>query len=194
LDIPVLYNHILTAGEVALLYQKPFCMITTARERAFLIVIPAVGGVTVEPATLELALTQHPPVVSIDCTVTPATLELALTQHTPVVSADCTVTPDTFELALTQNAPSLQIDCTVTPDTFELALTQHAPTVVLLGTYWIGIDDSHLDSFCGEEVGNELADTLKGDKIWFHALDETHFFILDLGVAYNITKVKGRSL
>jgi len=44
IDNIIAYNRALSASEIALLYREPFGMITTARKRAFLIVIPAVGG------------------------------------------------------------------------------------------------------------------------------------------------------
>jgi len=63
----------------------------------------------VEPATFELALTQHAPAVTIDCTVLPAALALALTQHAPAVIIDYTAYPTAFALALTQHAPVIDI-------------------------------------------------------------------------------------
>jgi len=59
---------------------------------------------------------------------------------------------------------------------------------------WIGINSSHYDSHCGEDGGTgDLADALDGTGYWSHSVNETHWFILDLGFSYNITKVRGRS-
>ena len=66
--------------------------------------------------------------VPIHIIITPDTLELALAQHAPTISLDFTVTPNTLELALTQHAPTISLDFTVTPNTLELALTRHVST------------------------------------------------------------------
>ena len=58
---------------------------------------------------------------------------------------------------------------------------------------WIGIDSSHLDSHCGENVGKTLQEALDGTDYWAHEVEETHWFILDLGQSYNIIKIRGRS-
>lgn len=58
---------------------------------------------------------------------------------------------------------------------------------------WIGINSSHIDSFCGEEVGGTLADALDGLDDWNHFSNETHWFIIDLGQTYNVQKVRGRA-
>ena len=58
---------------------------------------------------------------------------------------------------------------------------------------WLGINSSHLDSHCGNSGVRKLDEALDGTDSWDHDVDETHWFILDLGVSYNITKVRGRS-
>ena len=58
---------------------------------------------------------------------------------------------------------------------------------------WLGINSSHIDSLCGEEVGLTLAVALDGTYPWAHNANENHWFIIDLGQIYNITKVRGRS-
>lgn len=59
---------------------------------------------------------------------------------------------------------------------------------------WLGIGSSNIDSFCGENIGKTLAEALDGDDYWQHLVDETHYFVLDLVLRYEITKVRGRSL
>lgn len=58
---------------------------------------------------------------------------------------------------------------------------------------WIGIDSTHLDSSCGDDGTNFLANALDGLDLWGHDVNETHWFILDLGEEYNVKKVRGRS-
>lgn len=60
---------------------------------------------------------------------------------------------------------------------------------------WIGIDSSHLDSQChAGEDGKLLTEALNGTDWWKHWDDENpHWFILDMGVAKHIKKVRGRS-
>lgn len=58
---------------------------------------------------------------------------------------------------------------------------------------WLGIDSSHLDSHCGDSFGYTLAEALDGTDMWAHADSHTHWFVIDLGAIYNITKVRGRS-
>ena len=58
---------------------------------------------------------------------------------------------------------------------------------------WLGITSANIHSKCGEEADNTLADGLDGLDFWTHLTNETHWFILDLGATYNITKVRGRS-
>ncbi len=67
-------------------------------------------------------------------------------------------------------------------------------TVVPGEADWIGIDSSHLDVFCGEETGNTLADALDGIDRWNHGEEDvTHLFTIDLGLSYDVQKVRGRS-
>lgn len=61
---------------------------------------------------------------------------------------------------------------------------------------WLNIDSSHLFDYCGYTFyDNEgyLPWALDGADIWFDAVDENHFFILDLLDMYYITQVCGRS-
>lgn len=59
---------------------------------------------------------------------------------------------------------------------------------------WLNIGSTHLYDLCGEEEGNELADVLDNIKLsWRHYAFHAHWFILDLGASYTLTKVKGRS-
>ena len=58
---------------------------------------------------------------------------------------------------------------------------------------WLGINSSHIDSFCGENLSATLAGALDGTSDWYHGAYEIHWFILDLGAVYNISKVRGRS-
>jgi len=55
---------------------------------------------------------------------------------------------------------------------------------------WLGINSSHIDSACG---GIGLEGALDGDNFWSHYATHQHWFILDLGDTYNITKARGRS-
>jgi len=87
---------------------------------------------TVTPSTLELALTQQAPGISIDFTALPAVFALALALQTPSVIVDAVVTPDVFALALTQHMPGLVFDCTVSISAaLALALSLQAPTVIV---------------------------------------------------------------
>lgn len=58
---------------------------------------------------------------------------------------------------------------------------------------WIGINSSHIDSFCGEGPAHTLAEALNGSEYWEHIAIETHEFVIDLGAVFNITKFRGRS-
>lgn len=58
---------------------------------------------------------------------------------------------------------------------------------------WLGISSAELDSLCGEDVGHLLADALDGTDDWQHTESAAHWFILDLGETYRVTKVRGRS-
>jgi len=63
-----------------------------------------------------------------------------------------------------------------------------------MADHWLEISSTELDSFCGEEdpIG-PLADALDGIDWWLHFGDEIHWFVIDLGQTYTITRVKGRS-
>lgn len=65
---------------------------------------------------------------------------------------------------------------------------------VITPPYWFGVNGSHLDSSCGDDGGLGTAgNALYGTTIWTHEVNETHWFIIDLGYEYNVTKVRGRS-
>ncbi len=59
---------------------------------------------------------------------------------------------------------------------------------------WLGINSSHLHSFCG---GWGLKDALDGQDFWSISVYQfeflPHWFILDLGESTAIKKVRGRS-
>jgi len=59
-------------------------------------------------------------------------------------------------------------------------------------TTWKDIDRNEFFSCCGGDVS--LQNALDGTNMWEHLADETHYFILDLGNSYTLTKAKGRSL
>lgn len=58
---------------------------------------------------------------------------------------------------------------------------------------WIGINSSHLDSYCGYTTTHTLERALDGDDYWAHYETETHSGVFDLGYIFNVTKVRGRS-
>lgn len=60
---------------------------------------------------------------------------------------------------------------------------------------WLGINSSHYDSHCGDWAAPSymLLNALNGTDTWAHNANHTHWFILDLGRNYNISKVRGRS-
>lgn len=58
---------------------------------------------------------------------------------------------------------------------------------------WLNIGSAQLHSKCGEDPSYLLADALDGLNVWYHDFEGVHWFILDLGQSYTITKVKGRS-
>jgi len=57
-------------------------------------------------------------------------------------------------------------------------------------TTWIGVDSSNLIEQCG---GVGLDGALDGTDYWRHEITEIHYFILDLGGDYLLTRAKGRS-
>jgi len=59
---------------------------------------------------------------------------------------------------------------------------------------WVGINSTHYDSSCGDDgAGLTVEAALNGTSRWSHVTDENHWFIIDLGESYHITKVRGRS-
>jgi len=58
---------------------------------------------------------------------------------------------------------------------------------------WIGVGSSHYDSHCGDDGARTIEEALDGTDYWLHEVNETHWFVLNLGQTYNITKVRGRS-
>ena len=58
---------------------------------------------------------------------------------------------------------------------------------------WLGISSSNLDSWCADFGGQFLSEALDGVGYWLCAFTHDHWFILDLGQTYKITKVRGRS-
>lgn len=60
---------------------------------------------------------------------------------------------------------------------------------------WLDISSVEYDSHCGDDGNNTIEEALDGTDQWAHDDHdgEEHWFILDLGVTYTITKVKGRS-
>lgn len=58
---------------------------------------------------------------------------------------------------------------------------------------WLGIDSDNLDSYCDHTSLHVLTDALDGIGQWLHYVDHTHWFIIDLGAIYTVTKVRGRS-
>jgi len=58
---------------------------------------------------------------------------------------------------------------------------------------WLDIGSDELDSSCGSSFGYTINDPLDGTSYWVHSEDHTHWFILDLGETYTLTKVRGRS-
>lgn len=61
---------------------------------------------------------------------------------------------------------------------------------------WLGITSTNLDSHCGDFFPGglyALADALDETDVWFHNAVQTHWFIIDLGATYTVSKVRGRS-
>jgi hypothetical protein len=57
---------------------------------------------------------------------------------------------------------------------------------------WLGISSAEHDSDCGNS-GRSLVDALDAANYWWHNVDETHWFVLDLVQTYTIKEVRGRS-
>jgi len=59
---------------------------------------------------------------------------------------------------------------------------------------WLGITSADLDSDCGDDGSpTTIEAALDGTNVWKHSTNETHWFIIDLGVERHVEKVKGRS-
>ena len=58
---------------------------------------------------------------------------------------------------------------------------------------WLGISSAELDSYCGDTSGGLIVDALDGTGYWYHAVNEVHWFIIDLGSTHTIEEVRGRS-
>jgi hypothetical protein len=59
---------------------------------------------------------------------------------------------------------------------------------------WLGISSTEYDSHCGDySASYDLPDALDGSGVWLHYVNETHWFILDLGATYTIKKFRGRA-
>jgi len=57
---------------------------------------------------------------------------------------------------------------------------------------WFVVGSSNLHSCC-EGESPDLEAALDGTNVWSHNVDETHWFIIDLGTNYTIGSVRGRS-
>jgi len=58
---------------------------------------------------------------------------------------------------------------------------------------WRSFTSMDIDSYCGDDGSETLAEALTGADQWKHAVNETHWFILDLGASFEISRVRGRS-
>ena len=58
---------------------------------------------------------------------------------------------------------------------------------------WLTVDSTNYDSHCGDSLGHTVEEALDGTDYWQHNVEETHYLILDLGVSYNVTNIRGRS-
>jgi PKD repeat protein len=59
---------------------------------------------------------------------------------------------------------------------------------------WLGITGNNRDSECGyDHISVTFEKALNGTSFWAHAVDETHWGIVDLGQSYTVKKVRGRS-
>lgn len=65
--------------------------------------------------------------------------------------------------------------------------------ISVLASDWIGISSTYYDSHCGDDGSRTIEEALDGSDYWRHVITETHWVILDLGVSYTISKVRGRS-
>jgi len=66
------------------------------------------------------------------------------------------------------------------------------------GPVWLGIDSSHLDSYCGHGDNQPCANALDGTGTWYHWVDgaeaDEHWLILDLGASFIVSEVRSRSM
>lgn len=63
-----------------------------------------------------------------------------------------------------------------------------------MADFWLGVDGSMFVSSCGSDGGGSgVTEALDGSASWIHSAPETHWFIIDLGSHYYITKIRGRS-
>jgi len=66
------------------------------------------------------------------------------------------------------------------------------------GPVWLGIDSSHLDSYCGHGDNQPCANALDGTGPWYHWVEggeaDEHFVILDLGASFIVSEVRSRSM
>ena len=58
---------------------------------------------------------------------------------------------------------------------------------------WLGIDSSNLIADCGDNGTNTIEEALNGTDVWIHSTNHNHEFTVDLGLIYNIQRVRGRS-
>ena len=58
---------------------------------------------------------------------------------------------------------------------------------------WVGVDSTFLISDCGDDGANTIEAALNGTGYWFHNVNHTHSFTIDLGAQYEIRKVRARS-
>ncbi len=60
---------------------------------------------------------------------------------------------------------------------------------------WLGITSAELHSDCGDNGGSITIEAgLDGDNYWGHNTGHIHWFIIDLGASYTISKVKAYSI
>jgi len=77
---------------------------------------------------------------------------------------------------------------------FDLSGNGNTGTINGSGVYWLNVGSTHLDSSSGAgDNGHLLTEALDGTDYWERDAGEVHWFIIDLGQTYTVTKVKGRS-
>jgi len=57
---------------------------------------------------------------------------------------------------------------------------------------WLGISSANLHSDCGDS-GYPVEDALDATSYWYHTIGEVHWFIIDLGASYTISKLRAYS-